>query len=130
MASLRSIFTSKCPKCEKGEIYLSKNPYNLKMYDKIHKYCEVCGFCFENETGFYFGAMYVSYAICVAISLINFAIYMFIYRTWDYIVPFIIVNALILIALIPLVFRISRNLYLLLMDVLFPNKEDNPEYKG
>ncbi len=36
------------------------------MYD----YCEHCGLSFHQEPGYYFGAMYVSYAINVAIMVL------------------------------------------------------------
>jgi uncharacterized protein (DUF983 family) len=65
---LYSIFSAKCPKCHEGNMFLHKNPYNLnKAFDMV-KQCPVCGQKSEPEPGFYYGAMYVSYAVAVAIG--------------------------------------------------------------
>lgn len=64
---LYSIFKNKCPRCQEGDFFESKNPYDLKRFSKMHETCSVCDQKFEPEIGFYFGAMYVSYAIGVAV---------------------------------------------------------------
>ncbi len=64
---LYSIFKNKCPRCQEGEFFETTNPYDLKRMGKMHEKCSVCEQKFEPETGFYFGAMYVSYALGVAI---------------------------------------------------------------
>jgi uncharacterized protein (DUF983 family) len=127
MATLKSTFLAKCPKCCEGDMFIDKNPYHLKNYDKMNKYCNVCNFDFENETGFYYGAMYVSYALSVGFSLINFAIYMAIFRTWDFVMYYVLVNSILLVLLLPFIFRFSRSLYLVMMDKLFPNEGDTPD---
>lgn len=81
---------------------------------------------FENETGFYYGAMYVSYAFSVGLSLINFIWTLLVFglgKIWI----FISINAVMLIILWPFIFRISRVLYLWLMDVLFKGEGANPD---
>ncbi len=37
-----------------------------------HDECEVCGQPFDLEVGFYYGSSYVSYALCIAISVASF----------------------------------------------------------
>lgn len=64
---LYSIFKNKCPRCQEGDFFVSKNPYNLTKMSKMPEECPVCGQSYQPEQGFYFGAMYVSYAIGVAI---------------------------------------------------------------
>jgi uncharacterized protein (DUF983 family) len=65
---LYSIFASRCPKCHEGDLFVNKNPFNLnKAFDMVEK-CPVCGQKSEPEPGFYYGAMYVSYAVAVAIG--------------------------------------------------------------
>jgi uncharacterized protein (DUF983 family) len=66
---LYSIFTGTCPRCHEGRVFLYKNPYNLKHIMEMNHYCPECGLNFKPETGFYFGATYVSYAIGVAIAV-------------------------------------------------------------
>ena len=65
-SKLYSIFNMKCPQCQEGEFFISK-PYDLKNMGKLHDHCEVCGLKFEKEPGFYYGAMYVSYALQVVV---------------------------------------------------------------
>lgn len=60
---LYSVFKNKCPKCQEGDFFPSKNPYNLKRLAETNENCSVCGLNLEVEPGFYFGAMYISYAL-------------------------------------------------------------------
>ena len=67
MSKLKSILTFKCPQCQKGEFFESKNPYNLKKIGNVRECCSECGLKYEREVGFFYGAMYVSYALGVAL---------------------------------------------------------------
>jgi uncharacterized protein (DUF983 family) len=64
---LYSIFKFKCPHCHEGKFFISDNPYNLKYAGDIHNKCRVCGRKLSMEPGFYYGAMYVAYALGVAL---------------------------------------------------------------
>jgi hypothetical protein len=68
-AKLYSILHNKCPRCHKGSFFISDKAFNLKTFSKMHEKCPVCQEPFEPEPGYYFGAMYVSYAINVAIMV-------------------------------------------------------------
>lgn len=63
---LYSIFKMKCPRCQEGDFFIS-HPYDLKNVGKTHEHCPSCGLKYEKEVGFYYGAMYVSYALGVAL---------------------------------------------------------------
>lgn len=56
----------KCPRCQEGDFFVS-NPYDLKKAGDIHKTCSNCNLKYSKEPGFYYGAMYVSYALGVAL---------------------------------------------------------------
>lgn len=43
------------------------NPYKLSTMGEVKNKCEVCSLDFKPEPGFYYGAMYVSYALGVAV---------------------------------------------------------------
>lgn len=58
----------KCPHCRAGDVF-THGAFNLKNFSKNHRQCPVCGFVFEKETGFFWGAMYISYAFSVAIAV-------------------------------------------------------------
>lgn len=60
-----SIFHMKCPRCHEGDFFVSR-PYDLSKAGDIHKNCAVCGLKYAKEPGFYYGAMYVSYGLGVA----------------------------------------------------------------
>ncbi len=64
-----SVMMSKCPACHEGDFFKS-HPYNLPKAGDIYEKCNVCAKAFSKEPGFYYGAMYVSYAITVALSLL------------------------------------------------------------
>lgn len=64
--SLLSILSSKCPNCKKGDIFNAKGNIFLLKMPKMNSHCTECNYKFEKETGFFFGAMFVSYALAVA----------------------------------------------------------------
>jgi len=63
---LYSILRNKCPQCHEGDFFEYQYAYDLKNMSKMPKNCLVCDQKYEPEIGFYYGAMYVSYAIGVA----------------------------------------------------------------
>src|SRR4028118_1246897 len=112
---LISVLTNKCPRCREGYIYESTNAYDLKNVVKMKETCPVCGQPTEIEVGFYYGTSYVSYAIAVALCVASFI-------AWWLIIGFsfedsrffwwMCVNAFLLIALQPILMRLSRTLWL------------------
>ena len=68
-SKLYSILYSKCPRCHQGEMFESKNPFNLKKFDSMPEECVICGQKTCPEPGFYYGAMYVSYALVVGFGV-------------------------------------------------------------
>ena len=107
---LYSILRLKCPRCQVGNLFLNKNPYNLKYLDKMPSHCSKCKENFDREVGFYYGAMMISHAlttiIAVAVHLIVFH-----YYGWE-IAPNLIPLLIILIGLFPVIFRISRAIWI------------------
>jgi len=63
---LYSIFKMRCPRCQEGEFMMS-HAYDLSKVGEIHEHCNVCGLKYSKEPGFYYGAMYVAYALGVAL---------------------------------------------------------------
>ncbi len=63
-----ALFHGKCPRCRSGKIF----KFNAigKNFMKMNDDCPVCGLHFEIETGFFWGAMYLSYAITCAMLII------------------------------------------------------------
>jgi len=69
---LYSILYNKCPYCHEGGFFLSNNPYNFKTFNKQHEHCPVCHSSYMPENGFYYGSMYVSYGLDVALGVALF----------------------------------------------------------
>jgi uncharacterized protein (DUF983 family) len=107
---LYSIAKGKCPRCCEGDFYLTQNAYNLKKFDKMYQRCSECGQDFEMETGFYYGAMYVSYAISVAAGM---AVYIAQYMLFDLgIRDTVLIIGSVLLLGTPVVYRLSRLIWI------------------
>ncbi len=109
-SALYSIANNKCPRCHQGNFFENNNPYVLSKFDKMHKKCSVCNEDFERETGFYYGAMFVSYAVTVIFGISLFLL-MCVLLNFDA-VTFIIVFAILQILLMPVFYRTSRLLWI------------------
>jgi len=60
---------NKCPRCGRGNVF--KYGALSFRFTEMHDYCPECNASFEPEPGFYFGAMFISYAFTVAIMFIT-----------------------------------------------------------
>ncbi|MRG44941.1 DUF983 domain-containing protein [Chitinophaga sp. SYP-B3965] len=110
-----SVLSNKCPRCRRGDLYQHKNPYRLGSFMKMNENCPVCGQPTEPETGFYFGTGYVSYALSIALSVATFV-------AWFVLIGFSLydsrlfwwlgINGVILVALQPILMRVSRSIWL------------------
>ena len=71
-SKLYSILFNKCPKCHTGNFWASDNPFKNMFFSTENscKTCENCSLPYELEIGFWYGSMYVSYAISVAVMLL------------------------------------------------------------
>ncbi|WP_319946474.1 DUF983 domain-containing protein [Mangrovimonas aestuarii] len=110
MSKVMNIAKCKCPKCKKGDIFNSKGNIFLFQIPKMNSHCKVCGYKFEKETGFFFGAMYVSYALAVVQMLASFII------LWHFI-GLSLFNAFLTLVLIVILastfnFRVSRAIWI------------------
>ncbi len=112
MNFLSALLQTRCPQCRKGEIFKSA-AYNLPHYTEMHEKCPHCGLTFEKEIGFFYGAMFISYALNVAVVVSVFlAVYLLLGNPdlWIYISAILIAT----FVLLPLNFRYSRALMLYL----------------
>ncbi|WP_443938928.1 DUF983 domain-containing protein [Pedobacter sp. MW01-1-1] len=64
LSKFQAVVQCKCPRCRKGDIFTGK-AYSLKL-QKTNILCPHCGLKFEREPGYFYVAMYVAYAMCVA----------------------------------------------------------------
>ncbi|WP_345143545.1 DUF983 domain-containing protein [Flavobacterium ginsengiterrae] len=109
-SKLNSILTGSCPKCQKESMYSDKNPLHLTNVLKMNENCSHCGFKYQIEPSFFYGAMYVSYALNVAVGIAAFIV-SFVFFGASIEQSFIAI-VITLILLFPFVLRLSRNLYI------------------
>ena len=72
MGRLLSLLKGRCPKCEQGKVFASKGHLLLMKSPKMNSHCPNCSHKFMIETGYFFGAMFVSYALAVAQAIVVF----------------------------------------------------------
>jgi uncharacterized protein (DUF983 family) len=110
LSVIMGAFRQDCPQCHKGHMF----KYPLRQFwrfSTMNEQCEHCSCDFEPETGFYYGAMYISYALNVilfAITFVSIRVFTGSEEPLSYIIPVI---ALILL-FFPFNFRLSRGLML------------------
>lgn len=67
-STLYSILFLKCPRCHHGD-FLEANPYKLSNFNKVKERCPKCELKYSIEPSFYYGSMYVSYAVGIAVAI-------------------------------------------------------------
>lgn len=109
-SKLYSILTGTCPKCQNESMYLDKNPLHFSKILKMHENCSHCGLKYQIEPSFFYGAMYVSYGLNVAVGIAAFIVSFLVFSS-NLKVAFIAI-IISLIASFPFVLRLSRNIYI------------------
>jgi uncharacterized protein (DUF983 family) len=122
ISKLKAVVKAKCPQCRQGNIFQGST-YSFKG-QVTNEVCSHCGFRFEIEPGYFYAAMYVSYALNVA-EIVNTGNLTFYFTRsespWLYIG---IIMAVILI-LSPFNYRYSR---VILLHWLTPRVKYNAYY--
>ncbi len=109
-SKLNSILTGTCPRCQNESMYEDKNPLHFQKVLKMNDYCSHCGLKYQIEPSFFYGAMYVSYALNVGLGIVVFLI-TFLLLKLNLKTSFIsIISSMIILS--PYVLRWSRNIYI------------------
>lgn len=103
-----SFMACKCQKCRTGKVF-KHSVLNPIGFSSTHEYCPVCGHKFEEETGYFWGAMYVSYGFSAGLMLILGVISINLDWPFSYVYQFIIP---LVIVISPFSFRYSRMIML------------------
>lgn len=116
-SKLYSIVGMKCPRCHEGKLWRSPL-YKLKFYD-MYENCPVCGLKYEQEPGFWYGAMYMGYTFSSGALLIVMLITLLVLK-WE--ISWVIGTVLVT-AVIGFTFntRLSRSAWLNMMVSYNPN---------
>ncbi|OUR94255.1 DUF983 domain-containing protein [Flavobacteriales bacterium 34_180_T64] len=112
MRRVFEVLNCKCPKCKKGKIFNERGNILLFKIPKMNNRCNECNYKFEKETGFFFGAMFVSYALAVAQMILSLVVF------WCFI-DFSPLNVFLIITVVTILlstinFRVSRSIWIFL----------------
>tara|TARA_R110002073_G_scaffold108336_5_gene243474 strand:- start:46014 stop:46364 length:351 start_codon:yes stop_codon:yes gene_type:complete len=99
----------KCPNCKDGRMFNKLGNFLLFKVPKMNVRCKECNFKFEKEPGFFFGAMFVSYALVAAEMITSVIVFKF-FVNFSYIN---VLFATIIVALLlsTINFRVSRSIW-------------------
>lgn len=109
----KAMLGAKCPKCRKGNLF-PVSIFSFKALTSINTSCPHCGEDLMPEPDFYYGAMYISYALSVGLFLTVIVAINLLFgelAIWIYIATVVALNLLLL----PLMLRYSKVLYLYLL---------------
>ena len=109
-SKLAAMAEGRCPQCREGKMF--KYPFwRVDKFSEMNENCPVCGLRFEVEPGFWYGAMFVSYANTIALLGVMGVTVFYVFHdppVMYYIVPITILSLIT----VPFNFRISRAIFL------------------
>jgi len=105
----RAIIEERCPRCREGKLFKSSS-LKINSFYKMNQSCTICYQSFNPEPGFYFGAMYISYAFLVGVSIVSWVLLYFLFKPEFHIYLIVVLSMNVL--LLPFIFRYSRTLFL------------------
>lgn len=108
---LYSIFRMKCPRCHESDLFVNKNPFKIDGFFDMPEKCPTCLQKFEMEPGFYYGAMYVSYAVCIAYLVSVWVALLVLYPSFT-LEFYLIAGIGSMVILTPYIFKISRAIWI------------------
>lgn len=105
----KSVVLNRCPRCHSGKMFLTNNPYSYDAF-KMHDTCSCCHLKYEMEPGFFYGAMYVSYALTSGIFIVWFFVNHFLMDTTPGILITLVISSILL--LFPVLYRTARLIWI------------------
>jgi uncharacterized protein (DUF983 family) len=108
-------------------MYSEKNPYRITQTLKINEHCSHCKTKYRLEPSFFYGSMYVSYGVGVAFAVASFVITHLFIGTSLMTSFYAIIGTLV--AFMPIIMRLSRNIWINLFMSYDP-KLDKPSEKS
>lgn len=109
-SKLYSILSGSCPKCHQESMYFDKKAYSITNILQMNENCSHCNLKYQIEPSFFFGAMYVSYALNVVLIVATFIVAFFGFHAKITAIFISVIVALILF--FPIIMRLSRNIYI------------------
>ena len=87
-SALSSILLQLCPRCRAGRIFRSNVYWGIEWgvywgFPKMNDCCPACGLLFNREPGYFLGAMYISYALGLAV-VATFGVIFWVLTSWGF----------------------------------------------
>lgn len=120
-SAAQSFLSGCCPQCRTGKVFLGG--LFSKNFKNVHTHCPHCNVKFEQEPGFFWGAMYVSYSLIVGMLIILSVIMFSIFDDPSLLLLCSVIIGIV-VPLTPLIMRVSR---LMLMYMASPYNKFKPE---
>jgi len=112
MNKLEAAIKMKCPRCHEGDVFETKNPFVLNKMTAMHEHCPHCHLKYEREVGYFYGSMFISYILNIALFVsITVAYYAYFENKVDwrlYIGGYVLLTFLVF----PVIYRFSRSIWL------------------
>ena len=106
-----STLFNKCPRCHQEQVFKESNPYVLSKMFQINETCNHCGLKYQKEPSFFYGAMYISYALTSGWFMVWYILYLTLFSQTDTLTFALMLSGSLLI-LSPLTLRWSRLIWL------------------
>jgi uncharacterized protein (DUF983 family) len=113
-----SAMTLKCPHCHETSMFENPTVYTWTNLARVKDECDHCHTNLKPETGFYFGAAYVSYALTVALwvsILVTLKVFdalgLIEFGFLTHPITFLSTGLILTIILFPYLFRLSRSIW-------------------
>ncbi len=120
MSYINSLLQLRCPKCRRGKMF-SHKPYSFKGISSLNKSCPHCETLFQLEPWFFYGAMYVSYALGVAVAVAVYVLLVLFGFGKSVLTSFLIITGIIIL-ISPYVYQLSKAIWASFFILYDPKK--------
>ncbi len=112
---LVALLRARCPRCLRGPLFVSGT---LGLVGITNDECSVCGLRFLRESGYFLGAIYISYGLGM-LTVLPVAVIMAVVLHWS--LPVVLIVSLVqTIISVPLFMRYSRAIWLYMDQSIDP----------
>ena len=117
LSTVGDIVRQRCPRCRMGSIFR----YSIfRGFPKMHERCPACDLKFDREPGYFLGAMYISYALALAIVAL-LAVLLWSITGW-WITKDVIWAVVLFLPLAPTIALFARVLWIYLDQTIDPER--------